>query len=156
MCFRTRRSTYGKSEKSRMNSLLFVHYKQHKEKYLYLVTGGLTTLISFAFYAIFTRVLHWKSTPSNFMALIISVLFAYYVSRRFVQECKTTGKALGIEAIAFITGRLLTAGFDLLTLYLLVEVFSMPDIICKIFVNVLVIILNYGISRVFVFRKGRV
>ena len=57
------------------------------------------------------------------------------------------------ELIKFMAARLATGGIDLLIMYIGVDVMHGPEIILKAVSNVIVIILNYILSRLIVFKK---
>ena len=57
------------------------------------------------------------------------------------------------EIVAFFSSRLATGILDMFLMWLFVTVASLNDVVVKIFVNILVIIMNYIFSKLFVFRK---
>ena len=87
---------------------------------------------------------------SNAIAWIISVLFAFITNKLFVFESK--GNVLK-ESISFFIVRLISLGLDMLCMYLLISVLSTNELLSKIITNVIVIILNYVFSKIFVFKK---
>ena len=54
----------------------------------------------------------------------------------------------------FFKYRLLSLGIDLLLMILLVELLQLNDLIAKIIVQVIVVIINYLFSKIFIFKKG--
>ena len=53
----------------------------------------------------------------------------------------------------FFAGRIATGVMDIVIMYLAVDVLGAPDMVLKILSNVLVIVLNYFISKLLVFRQ---
>ena len=124
-------------------------FNKYYEVLSYLFFGGCTTLINIlAFYIL--RVLNVELFLSNAIAWIISVLFAFITNKLFVFESK--GNVLK-ESISFFIVRLISLGLDMLCMYLLISVLSTNELLSKIITNVIVIILNYVFSKIFVFKK---
>ena len=112
-------------------------YKKNKEILLYLFFGGLTTIVGLIFFIL----------PSK---------FAYITNRIWVFENKAhTSKGIAKECLSFYGGRLLTLLIENLLLNLCVESINMNDIVAKVLVSIVTIILNYIISKLFVFKKQK-
>jgi len=125
-----------------------------KEVILYLVFGVLTTLVNIIVFTLLYRTLGVGTVASNVAAWVLSVLFAYVTNRTFVFESKAAGaKAVIIEAIGFFSGRIMTGLLDTVIIYVSVDILAMDDLVMKILSNVLVVILNYVISKFIVFRR---
>lgn len=125
-----------------------------KEIILYLIFGGLTTVISIAVYYIAFNYLHIHYLVSEGISWFLSVLFAYLTNRKWVFESKAAGFGPVMrEALAFYAARGLTGLLGMGLLWLFVDVFGMGENIAKIVQSVVVIILNYVFSKLFVFRK---
>lgn len=131
-------------------------YKKYEEIINYLIFGVLTTLVSIGTYFIFARLLNFHYLVSNVLSFIISVLFAFVTNKLYVfkSKDKTKNKVLK-EFIAFISSRLLSFGTDTLIMYILVSVIKIDDMIAKIIVQIIVIVMNYILSKVFVFKKKK-
>lgn len=129
-------------------------YLKYKEVILYLIFGGLTTLINIISYTVCAHTFHMDTVESTSVAWVISVIFAYVSNKIFVFESKTsTFAALAKECISFIGCRLATGIMDIVIMYLSVDILHFNDIIMKILSNVLVVILNYLFSKLFIFSK---
>ena len=119
-----------------------------------MLFGGLTTLVNFIVYFAMVDVLHIYYLASNLVAWILSVLFAYVTNRRYVfNSQKTQAKEVRREALSFFACRGLSGLMDMVLLYLLVDVMAMNDGTAKVLVTILVIVLNYVLSKWLVFRK---
>jgi len=133
---------------------LFDLYKKYSEIINYLIMGVFTTLVSILVYALCTRVFHINYMISNIISWILSVSFAYITNKKFVFRSKCDSyKNLIIEIYQFFKYRLFSLVIDILLMYVFVEVFYFDDMIAKIIVQVIVIILNYIFSKLFVFKK---
>lgn len=121
-----------------------------KEKFNYLVAGFLATVISVGSYNIL-RFFIDSYKICTVLSWIFAVLFAYVSNRKFVFNSKS--KKVFKEFCSFIASRLFTLLVELLCMYLLVQVFVINDRISKLIVQVIIIILNYILSKLFVFKK---
>ena len=78
-------------------------YLKYKEAILYLIFGGLTTLLNIVTYAVCSHLFHIDTLISNAIAWVAGVAFAYVTNKIFVFESKTdTIKALIKECISFV------------------------------------------------------
>lgn len=128
-------------------------YNKYKEVLLYLLFGGLTTIVNILTFYIF-RKLNVELYISNIIAWIISVLFAFITNKLFVFESKNKTKKENIKEITSFFGfRLLSLVFDMGSMFLLINILKINDLLSKIFANILVIILNYIFSKLFIFKK---
>lgn len=129
-------------------------YFKYKEVILYLVFGGLTTLVNIVSYAVFARVLNMDTVTGTSGAWLVSVIFAYITNKIFVFESKTdTFASLAKECVSFFGCRLATGIMDVAIMYLSVDLLHFNDIVMKIVSNVFVVILNYIFSKLFIFKK---
>ncbi len=137
---------------SKLNELLV----RYKEVILYVIFGGLTTLINIVVYWICRNLITLQVVPSDIIAWILSVIFAYVTNKIWVFESRSTKVAVLIREIGeFFAARLFSLGFDVLFLYVTVEKLSWPDLPMKIVANVIVIIMNYLFSKLLIFRKNK-
>lgn len=125
---------------------------KNKEVIMYLIFGVLTTLVNIVVYYLFNDVLHVHYMVSNAIAWILSVLFAYITNRKYVFE--SNGDSIITELSKFVTARLSTGIMDMVVMWLLVDVLHVNSMISKIISNVLVVVGNYVLSKLFVFKKG--
>jgi len=66
---------------------------------------------------------------------------------------KSKNKKIIKEVVDFTSSRILTLILDMLLMHFLVIILSFNDKICKILVQVIIIILNYVFSKFLVFKK---
>lgn len=123
-------------------------YNKYKEGILYLFFGGLTTLINIvSFYLL--RKISIELYVSNIIAWILSVLFAFITNKKYVFESK--GNTLK-EMISFFICRIASLIFDLLFMYIMIQLLNTNELLSKILSNVLVVIINYILSKLFIFK----
>ena len=93
---------------------------------------------------------------STAIAWVLSVLFAYFTNRVWVFQSTASGtKAILREIGSFFGCRLLSGAIDMGIMFLCVSVLGLPDKLIKILANVVVIILNYLFSKLFIFKKDK-
>lgn len=129
-------------------------FEKYKEPVMYLVFGGLTTLVNVVAYYLFYELLSVSNTCSTLLSWFLSVLFAFITNKLWVFESKEGGVALLREAASFFGCRAATGALDLLIMWLCVDILAFRAMICKIGSNVIVIILNYVFSKLIIFKKG--
>lgn len=125
-----------------------------REVFMYLLFGGLTTLINIIVYYLCTLI-NISTGISTTIAFIVSVIFAYVTNRKWVFESKAKGKEIISEIWKFFSMRILTYFMDLGLMILLVDIWGWNGLVCKILVNILVIVLNYVFSKLIIFKSKR-
>lgn len=129
-------------------------YRKYREMILYLIFGGLTTLVNIFSYFVLTDVGKIQYLVSTAIAWVLSVLFAYFTNRVWVFRSTASGaKAIAREMGSFFGCRLLSGVIDMGIMFVCVSVLGLPDKVIKILANVVVIILNYLFSKLFIFKK---
>lgn len=133
-----------------------VIYKKHKEGLNYLIFGGLTTLLSLLVYYVLTfTILNPNNTIelqiANVLSWIVSFLFAYFTNRKYVFESKNDN--VFQEFFKFFLSRISTLLLDMLIMFVFVTWLKFDDKIFKIVSQILVIVSNYILSKLLVFRK---
>jgi putative flippase GtrA len=125
-----------------------------KEILLYLVFGGLTTLVNIVTYWFFTDVFDFDYKFSTTIAWLISVIFAYVTNKLYVfQSRQTNNKGLLKEFLSFILFRVFSYILDIVSMIILIEFLLLNDLIAKIIANIIVVAFNFIASKWFIFRK---
>jgi putative flippase GtrA len=138
-----------------MTAWIRSQWNKYREVLLYLIFGVLTTAVNYAAYILFTRAAALPLVAANLLAWVLAVAFAYATNRRWVFASKTTGAAALVEAGAFVAARIFSGVVDTVCMVLLVEWLHVHDMLAKILVNVLVIAINYVLSKLVIFRKKK-
>lgn len=157
-------------------------YKLHKEIILYFVFGVGTTIVSMGSYYLSRLLfpdresvpgwLQWiysitgifgiesKTALPVIISWFLSVTFAFLTNRIYVfgSQANTFGKFM-LEALRLYASRIATLLVDLLMMFLLVDLPGIHNVLyefcAKVFSNVLVLILNFILSKLFVFRNKK-
>ena len=114
--------------------------------------GGGTTIVSIGSYAICTSLFSIHYQVSNIISWFFAVAFAFITNKLFVFKVKSNDKLL-YEIYQFVKFRILSLLIDMACMYILVDLFSINDIISKILVQFIVVALNYIFSKLFIFKK---
>ena len=128
-------------------------YKKHKEVLLYLFFGGVTFVISVASYAFFNQAMRMNELIANVFSWVLAVLAAYLTNRTWVFE-KTSKTAAGVakEVLLFMSGRVATLAVEEGILLTFITWLGFDSMTVKVAAQIVVILLNYVISKLFVFK----
>ena len=120
----------------------------------YLFVGVATTLVNYVVYYLATRLLSMGVMAGTWTAWVAAVAFGYVANKAFVfhTHCDSA-LALLREAAGFFSMRLVSLGMETVLMYLTVTVLGLNDLVMKLIVNIVVIILNYVFSKLFIFKK---
>ena len=132
---------------------------KYREILVYLIVGGLTTLVSWTAKFLWTYLFYagtaYPSSTQNFILSVVDwvagVAFAYPANRRWVFQSKNP--EILKEASGFVLSRLSTLLLNILMMQLLVNVLHINVYVSTVFTAILVIVGNYVFSKLFVFRK---
>ena len=127
-------------------------YQTYREQFWYLVVGGMTTVVDFVVYYLLSATTPLHYLVIYWIAWAAAVLFAFFPNRSLVFGytgrkgiCRQFGEFVSSRVATFLIGEGL--------MFLLVDICHLPDGWMKPAVAVLIIVLNYVFSKVFVFRK---
>lgn len=120
----------------------------------YLFAGVATTLVNYIVYCLVRFGLGVSLELSNICAWLVAVAFGYAVNKAcvFHTHCASVTELLR-EAGSFFAMRLISLGVETLLLKLLVQVLGLNEPVMKLLTNIVVIILNYVFSKLFIFKK---
>lgn len=124
-----------------------------KEVILYAVFGVFTTVVNIGSFAIMTKIIKINENVANIIAILLAVLFAYVTNKDMVFHSKANGFEEKLkEFFKFMLGRAFTMVVEFVGCFLLFKL-PIPEIISKCVMTVIVIILNFFISKFFAFKK---
>ena len=126
----------------------------NRETISYLICGVLTTAVSMGVYWLGYDVLKMDVLIANVFSWILAVSFAYVVNKIFVFQSKTKAfHEIVKEVIAFFGGRVGTLLVETLILFIFVTTLGFHEMIVKLAAQFIVLVLNYVISKLFIFKK---
>ena len=140
-----------------MNNIINL-YKKYQEIINYLIVGVLTTVVSIVTYFLFSLILDIENNIlfilANVLSWICAVIFAYITNKKFVFNTTTSNKKEEIKVFSmFISSRITTLLIELAFMFVTVKVILINDKIAKVIAQFIVIVLNYILSKLFVFKK---
>lgn len=128
------------------------------EKYydilIYLIFGGLTTVVNYLVYIPCCEWLSLSAAVSNMIAWVVAVAFAFVTNKPIV--FKSHDWSWGVvwpELVKFVSCRVASGVLETLLLLIFVDILGFHDLWMKLVTSILVIILNYIGSKFLVFRK---
>lgn len=169
------------SDKERKRTMIKKLYRKYEDIILYIIFGVLTTVVSLVTQFLASRFLGTKVIVSTTISWICAVTFAYVTNRKYVfksEEHSTSG--IIAEAARFYGARVATLIMEAAILYFCADRFSgtfiklmnletvdyskipysffgnpdrLNEMIFKLIANVIILISNYILSKLLVFRK---
>ena len=141
-------------------------YHAYKEAIDYLFWGGMTTLVSWGSYSLFVILLGASAMAetatvfwANIFSWVCAVLFAFITNKLWVFNSKSwSSSVLFPELTKFLSSRVATGIFEMIAVPALVAIglnqtlFGIDGMVSKVLVSVVVVILNYILSKLFVFK----
>ncbi len=118
---------------------------------LYIFFGIVTTIINWGtFYLLRRYVPVIEENIANIISIILAVTVAYITNRKYVFGSKE--KNVLKEFLIFCSGRLVTMIVEAVGFFVFATLLGNNEMIVKVLISVVVIILNYFISKFFVFK----
>lgn len=141
----------------------------NRETISYLIFGVLTTVVNYVvFHLCYTAMGARGSVVANAIAFVAAVIFAFVVNKVFVFESKSwSAEVLKKEIPPFIASRVASFGIEELGLFVSETLLHWNEITLitladtpidgvtatKLALSVLVVVLNYVLCKLLVFRK---
>ena len=134
-------------------------YKKYRELIIYFIFGCLTTLVNWVVYGVFVK--FCPDYISNVIAWVVAVAFAYVTNKIWVFNSRSWEPRFVLrESGAFVSSRIVSGMFEWFGLPFLVyglkfnyPLFGIKSFAAKIVVSAFVMVLNYILSKIIVFRK---
>lgn len=131
-------------------------YEEHREGMRYLVFGVLSTVVNILFFTIFYDFAKLSITISNIIAWIVAVIFAYITNKLWVFYSKSENvKDLIREILSFFGARIFTLVVETIFLNIFIDKLGLNSILMKIISNMIVILLNFVFSKLWIFKKEK-
>ena len=139
-------------------------FRKYREIILYLIFGGLTTVVSLGSYYIIVKMTenafpagqaeHWSYQIGHWGSWLLAVAFAFVTNKLLVfRDNEKSSIGLARQIGEFVGVRLASGVLEDGLLTLLIEVFSVQNFVAKIAVSILVVIINYVASKLLIFKK---
>ena len=126
---------------------------RYKEIIMYGIFGAGATLINIVAFYLLHTVAGMALVPANIIAWVLAFIFAFVTNKLWVFESKSwAGEIVLKEFLGFFAARLFTLVLDTALMWLLVEKLHWNDLLSKVIVNVIVIVVNYVASKLWIFK----
>lgn len=146
---------------------------KYREIISYVFWGGMTTLVSWLTYGIFVAIIHISYDLkflslhmsadillSNLLSWVCAISFAFVTNKMWVFCSKSWKKSVvWPELYRFVSARIATGIIEIIAVPVLVAIglnatiFGIEGAMSKIIVSIVVIVLNYILSKIFVFKN---
>lgn len=131
-------------------------YRKYEEGINYLIFGFLAFALNYGLYYLFAGVLDIHYMVSTVLSWTLTVVFAYWTNRTFVFKSKNKDfKALRNEFVSFIGARVATEFLEMGLMFLMVGCADLNEMISKFICQVLVIVANYFLSKLWIFKEKK-
>ena len=133
-------------------------YKKYQEAIDYLFWGGIAFVLSMVLFWVFASLLGWNEVTANNVDWVICVLFTFVTNKLFVFRSKSeNAKALGKEFVEFVLARVFTLVLEDIIIYIGCNLMGYDNgigqIVVKLIAQFVVIVSNYFLSKLWIFKK---
>ncbi|MBQ7247775.1 MAG: GtrA family protein [Lachnospiraceae bacterium] len=132
----------------------------HKEVIFYLFWGVVTTIINWITYSVCVSFFRTSISTANIIAWVLAILVAYVSNKIWVFKNRSWAPATVVREFGvFLSARVFTGIIEVVGVPALVhfgldqEIMGIKGAVSKVIVSVVVVILNYVFSKLFVFKK---
>lgn len=136
---------------------MIVYLKKYNQILSYIFFGFISTIVNIASYWITAHLTGISVVLSVLIAWILSVSCAYFTNRKWVFKSEIKrGSEVVKEFFAFISCRISTCIIDIVFMHVAVTILLLDDVVCKMFSNIIVVILNFVFSKCIVFKTKKI
>jgi len=120
----------------------------------YLAVGAITTVVNFAVFTLLYQAIKLNVTVSNVISISVAIVFAYAANKLVVFRRRSDSLAeLALEFCKFVGSRLFTMALEVGAVELFYGALGLDARLGKLSAQAIVVIVNYLISKLIVFRK---
>jgi len=118
-----------------------------------LFFGGCTFIISVGSFTILNVIFKVNALIANVISWVLAVLFAFFTNRTWVfQKLTDTISAFGKQFLSFVSSRIATLVIEEVIIFVFITLLGFNSVGVKVIAQIVVIVLNYVFSKVYVFR----
>lgn len=127
-------------------------YQKYRQIFWYLFFGVCTMILNTVCYAVLYEIFHVGNVPSTVVAWLAAVIVAFVTNKIIVFESRGAGL---FEFVSFFGCRIATGLLDVLIMWLAVDVLAGNSVLWKLISNVIITVLNYVVSKFWIFTKRK-
>lgn len=120
----------------------------------YVMAGICTTLVNIGMFFILEYGVGLRMQMANMISILAAIAIAFVINKEYVFR-KKGRDGLWKEALSFCSMRMISMGIEVVGMYMLTELSFISDLYAKIILQVLVIGMNYIISKLYIFREDK-
>ena len=125
-------------------------YRKYQQMILYLIFGVLTTLVNLSSFWLLLKLMEPEQTFAiNVFSWLISVIFAFFTNAKWVFKQDYFKLS---DLIEFFMSRVATLIIEEAILLIFVYVLHFDAMLIKLMAQIVVIILNYVLSKYYIFK----
>lgn len=135
-------------------------YKKYREAIDYLFWGGIAFLLSMFLFWLFASKLGWNEVTANNVDWVICVIFTFVTNKLLVFRSKTTTfKGFLKEFVEFVLARVFTLVLEDLIIWIGCDKLGynteIGQLVVKLIAQFVVIVSNYFLSKLWIFKKKK-
>ena len=128
---------------------------RYRELVSYVFWGVMTTAVNYVSYTLLTEILRVHDLAGTGSAWAVSVLFAYFVNKIFVFQSRDWSWRVALRELwQMVASRLFSLGLEVAIMWFFVDTLHCPHLAVKLAANVVVVIVNYALSKWIIFKPG--
>jgi len=132
-------------------------YFKYKQILLYLLFGGLTTVLNFFVYIIASLGFNLSAWLSSAIAWVFAIIFAFFTNKVFVFKNDTSEtnskKSTTNQLTLFIAARLVSVVINIGIMFVFVDILQYNEFVFFTISQIIIIIFNYCASKLVVFKQ---
>ncbi len=137
-----------------MRDILTAFCKRNKEVILYVFFGGVTFFLNMGLFWLMERFTPLHAAYNNAICWVACVVFQFFTNRMWVFEGSASVRGVEFvkQLLGFFGGRIFTLILEEAILLVGIELFRLDTMMVKLAGQLVVIVLNYVISKLFIFK----
>lgn len=120
----------------------------------YVIAGVSATGVNLVTFAFLRKWFDFGLTFSNFLAIMLAMVYAFVMNRHFVFHSEKNGTSQVLsEAIQFFGGRVFTMMIEIVGVFIMYQWFDFSDMAAKFVTQGITLVINYVVSKFIVFKE---
>ena len=129
-------------------------YVKHKQILMYIFFGGVTFFLNLFLFIAIDKFFAINELVNNIICWLVCVLFQYITNKTWVFNVSVDSMFDLMTQIAlFFGGRIFTLAVEEIILAVFIVWLAFDSMVVKLIAQIVVIILNYVVSKLLVFKK---
>lgn len=129
-------------------------YVKYNTFILYAIYGIPPTIITFVIYSFLTYYMNFLAFISNGIAFFVGVFIGFFLYRTFVFKVKNNSKnRIVIQFLKYLSLRITSGFLETIIILITVDILGFNFLIFKVLASLSGALLNYFISKIFIFTR---